>query len=291
MHDKGMMHRDIKAENMVFRDSATAAAAKKVPPQVKIIDLGMAAMYDPAKPVQGARLSFPCLSVRMLPVHPARHSSFVVGNPTGTPSLHPKLLLSVNLINPLNRCQSVSGSESSESVATRMSSRPSSKVEHLATRLVSAQKRPAVLHHPAPAPMPVARETCCMGSLPLTAAAVFEVSGCAAGALGSPGFVAPEIVMDAPHAPSMDVFSLGVVLFIMLVGRKPFNIADSESLAYVHLELAAAPGLRDARCELAAEVEKCSTLDRRLYMCTWSSAPRLACAASGANQLLRHCDS
>jgi len=55
-------------------------------------------------------------------------------------------------------------------------------------------------------------------------------------------------VLDAPHAPSMDVFSLGVVLFIMLVGRKPFNIADSESLAYVHLELAKAPGLRDQRC-------------------------------------------
>ena len=68
------------------------------------------------------------------------------------------------------------------------------------------------------------------------------------GALGSPGFVAPEVVLDAPHAPSMDVFSLGVVLFIMLVGRKPFNIADSESLAYVHLELAKAPGLRDQRC-------------------------------------------
>ena len=56
MHGKGVIHRDIKAENMVFRDSAAAAAAAKIPPQVKIIDLGMAAMYDPAKPVHGARL-------------------------------------------------------------------------------------------------------------------------------------------------------------------------------------------------------------------------------------------
>ena len=41
----------------------------------------------------------------------------------------------------------------------------------------------------------------------------------AAGALGSPGFVAPEIVNDGVHGPSMDMFSLGVVLFIMLVRK------------------------------------------------------------------------
>lgn len=60
MHGKGVMHRDIKAENMVFRDSAAAAAAAKVPPQVKIIDLGMAAMFDPAKPVHGAYILLGC---------------------------------------------------------------------------------------------------------------------------------------------------------------------------------------------------------------------------------------
>ena len=45
-----------------------------------------------------------------------------------------------------------------------------------------------------------------------------------AGALGSPGFVSPEVVHDEAHTPSMDVFSLGVVAFVMLVGRKPFSI-------------------------------------------------------------------
>jgi hypothetical protein len=39
-----------------------------------------------------------------------------------------------------------------------------------------------------------------------------------AGPLGSPGFVAPEIVAGGVHSPAMDVFSLGVLLFIMLVG-------------------------------------------------------------------------
>ena len=39
-----------------------------------------------------------------------------------------------------------------------------------------------------------------------------------AGPLGSPGFVAPEVVAGGVHTPAMDVFSLGVLLFIMLVG-------------------------------------------------------------------------
>ena len=54
MHSYNVMHRDIKAENMVFRDTAATAAAKKAPPQVKVIDLGMAALYNPAQPVHGA---------------------------------------------------------------------------------------------------------------------------------------------------------------------------------------------------------------------------------------------
>ena len=71
--------------------------------------------------------------------------------------------------------------------------------------------------------------------------------GCPAGALGSPGFVAPEIVKNAPHTPAMDVFSLGVVLFIMLVGRKPFSVRQCEDLSYAHLQLADAPGFNDPR--------------------------------------------
>ncbi|PRW44918.1 CAMK CAMK1 kinase Srk1 isoform B [Chlorella sorokiniana] len=67
------------------------------------------------------------------------------------------------------------------------------------------------------------------------------------GALGSPGFVAPEIVADGVHTPAMDVFSLGVLLFIMLVGRKPFNIRESENLRYALMSLQEAPGLKDPR--------------------------------------------
>ena len=65
--------------------------------------------------------------------------------------------------------------------------------------------------------------------------------------MGSPGFVAPEIIMHEPHTPAMDIFSLGIVLFIMLVGRKPFNIKDIEHLAYCNMDIHEAPGLQDSR--------------------------------------------
>lgn len=68
-----------------------------------------------------------------------------------------------------------------------------------------------------------------------------------AGALGSPGFISPEIIIGEPHSYAMDVFAAGVVLFVLLVGRKPFNIADSESLSYCHMDLAACPGMQDNR--------------------------------------------
>lgn len=56
----------------------------------------------------------------------------------------------------------------------------------------------------------------------------FCVPPAAAGPLGSPGFVAPEIIADGVHTPAMDVFSLGVLLFIMLVGAFGAGVAFGE---------------------------------------------------------------
>ena len=39
---------------------------------------------------------------------------------------------------------------------------------------------------------------------------------------GTPGFVAPEIYLDQPYTCNADVFSLGVVFFVMLTGKMPF---------------------------------------------------------------------
>ena len=45
----------------------------------------------------------------------------------------------------------------------------------------------------------------------------------------------------------MDVYSLGVVLFVMVVGRKPFSLRQCETLAYGKLPIEEAPGLQDSR--------------------------------------------
>ena len=40
---------------------------------------------------------------------------------------------------------------------------------------------------------------------------------------GSPGYVAPEVLRRQPYGAPADVFSLGVVLFVLLSGRSPFT--------------------------------------------------------------------
>lgn len=67
------------------------------------------------------------------------------------------------------------------------------------------------------------------------------------GCLGSAGFIAPEIIKGEKHTPSMDVYGMGVLLFVMLVGRKPWDIQQCEKLQYHDIPLRDAPGLKDPR--------------------------------------------
>lgn len=46
--------------------------------------------------------------------------------------------------------------------------------------------------------------------------------GAAAGYVGTPGYVAPEIVKREPYGPAVDMWACGVVLYIMLSGKMPF---------------------------------------------------------------------
>lgn len=81
MHQYGLIHRDIKAENIVFKDTATQAAAKGVPPIVKFIDLGMAMLYNKDEHIQGTR---PLLNavLRGLLVTPAGCRAGSIAEPT-----------------------------------------------------------------------------------------------------------------------------------------------------------------------------------------------------------------
>eukprot|EP00892_Ulva_mutabilis_P010378 jgi/Ulvmu1/7712/UM039_0018.1 len=54
--------------------------------------------------------------------------------------------------------------------------------------------------------------------------------------LGSPGFMAPETIEFSRHAPAMDMFSLGVLLFVMLTGHKPMKSEQARKLSYSTLE-------------------------------------------------------
>ena len=45
--------------------------------------------------------------------------------------------------------------------------------------------------------------------------------------LGSPMYMAPEIVANLPYDESCDVWSLGIIAYIMLSGEMPF-VADSQ---------------------------------------------------------------
>lgn len=40
---------------------------------------------------------------------------------------------------------------------------------------------------------------------------------------GTPGFVAPELLQDKKYNLSIDVYSLGVLIYLMLTKRLPFQ--------------------------------------------------------------------
>ena len=53
--------------------------------------------------------------------------------------------------------------------------------------------------------------------------------------LGTPSYVAPEQALGRTVGPAADVYSLGVMLFQMLTGRKPYQANDPQNILFQHI--------------------------------------------------------
>lgn len=54
---------------------------------------------------------------------------------------------------------------------------------------------------------------------------------------GSPHYLAPELILGEPASTLTDIYSLGVVFFEMLTGKKPFTAGNVRELAQQHLSV------------------------------------------------------
>ena len=69
------------------------------------------------------------------------------------------------------------------------------------------------------------------------------------GVIGTPQYLAPELLMGERATPAADVYALGVVMFQMLTGELPFAAEDARALLLARLGLDAR-GVRELRPEV-----------------------------------------
>ena len=72
---------------------------------------------------------------------------------------------------------------------------------------------------------------------------------------GTPGYIAPEVLLGGEADPRSDLFSLGVVFYEMLTGRHPFRADDRGTAAGRTLQQTPA-AVRELAPEVPAEVER-----------------------------------
>jgi eukaryotic-like serine/threonine-protein kinase len=68
--------------------------------------------------------------------------------------------------------------------------------------------------------------------------------------VGTPQFIAPEVVRGEPAGPMADVYSLAASLFYLLSGQLPFNAEDSATMLRRHMS-DPAPDIRSLRPDIA----------------------------------------
>ena len=47
---------------------------------------------------------------------------------------------------------------------------------------------------------------------------------------GTPGYIAPEILLNKKYGPKVDVFSIGIMTYILISGRSPFQSVKPEEV-------------------------------------------------------------
>ena len=61
-------------------------------------------------------------------------------------------------------------------------------------------------------------------------AKILDDEGLASTACGTPGYVAPEILREEKYGPSCDIWSIGIITYILLCGELPFEAEDQLEL-------------------------------------------------------------
>jgi len=70
---------------------------------------------------------------------------------------------------------------------------------------------------------------------------------------GSADYMCPEMILEHPHSYPCDLWALGVLLYVMLTGTKPFESAPAAASAAHAYEVSAAPGAAADAAQPAAE--------------------------------------
>jgi serine/threonine protein kinase len=76
--------------------------------------------------------------------------------------------------------------------------------------------------------------------------------------LGTPAYLAPELILGSPPSPSSDIYSLGVLLFEMLAGTTPFGDSAEASALLVRTR-SPVPDLLRLRTDLSTDLARIVT--------------------------------
>ena len=77
----------------------------------------------------------------------------------------------------------------------------------------------------------------------------------AGGIAGTPGYIAPEVILSQPADPRSDIYSLGAVLYFLLSGRPAFEGDTMAASLYAHVHTPAEPPSRKLGSQLPRDIE------------------------------------